>query len=373
MDIISSLRKIGLAAKKIPSLRPRVFHSSLIRGVSLFLILVIASGVRLLPLRWGFYLNEFDPYFHYYVAKNIAEKGLGYWLSWHDYRGWYPYGRYMPPLSNLGLALTAVTLYKILSFLGVPLKFGLTLNPLDPLSLDPLYNLCVIFPIIMAALTCIVVYFLGRDLDGEAVGLFSALLLALSSSHISRTSLGWFDDETVGILSTLLFMLFFNRSIDVNKPMKYNILYAVASGLSLAYLCASWGAARYVIGIATLFAFILLILGRYTQRLLVAYVVTFGVAFSIAMNIPRLGLGFLFENFNLTVYGVSILLCIAEINRQVKSINKRVACMAIPLLLAAVAHVFLVSRGLIKPVETKFLLALNPAQRTGVYLSLIHI
>ncbi|MCD6464904.1 hypothetical protein J7L27_00865 [Candidatus Bathyarchaeota archaeon] len=364
MKIGDILRKIGSSMKKIPSLRPSISHSSLLRGILLFLILVIASGVRLLPLRWGFYLNEFDPYFHYYVAKNIAEKGLTYWLSWHDYRGWYPYGRNMPHLSNLGLTLTAVTLYKILSFLGVPLKFGLSSNPLDPLGSDPLYNLCVIFPIIMAALTCIVIYFLGRDLDGEAVGLFSALLLALDSSYIGRTSLGWFDDETVGILSTLLFMLFFSRSIDVNKPMKYSTLYAVASGLSLAYLCASWGAARYVVGIAALFTFILLVLRKYTPRLLVSYAVMFGVAFAIVANIPRLGLKFLFENFNLVVYGVLVLLCMAEINRRVTSVSKKMVCMAIPLLLAAATYVFLVSRGFIKPIGTKFLLALNPAQRS---------
>lgn len=364
MKISTGLRKIGSVIKKILSIRPHISHSSLLRGVLLFLILVIASGVRLLPLRWGFYLNEFDPYFHYYVAKNIAERGIAYWFNWHDYMGWYPYGRDMPPFSNLGLTLAAVALHKVLSFLGVSLRIGWSLNPLDPLNSDPLYNLCVIFPIIMATLTCIIIYFLGRDLDGEVVGLFSALLLALDSSYISRTSLGWFDDETVGILSTLLFMLFFNRSIDVNKSMKYSILYAIASGLSLAYLCASWGAARYVIGVAVLFIFTLLILRKYTLRLLLSSTVTFGIAFIIAANIPRLGSGFLFEDFNLTVYGVIVLLCIAEINRRETSMNKKIIYLIASFLPVAAAYVFLTSSGFIKPIGTKFLLALNPAQRS---------
>jgi len=359
------LKKIGLLMLRIPSLRPKISHSSLIKGTMLFLIIVIASGIRLMPLRWGFYLNEFDPYFHYYTAKNIAENGLSYWFSWHDYAGWYPYGRDMPYVSNLGLTLTAVSLYKILSFLGVPLNFGLTLNPLDPLSADPIYNLCVIFPVIMAALTCIVMYFLGRDLGGDSVGLFAALLLALDSSYVSRTSLGWFDDETVGIFSTLLFALFFNRSIDAKKPIKYSIIYAAASGLSLGYMCASWGAARYLVAIAALFTLVLLLLRRYSQRLFISYAITFAIAFSIAANVPRVGFNFLFETFNLPVYGVLALLFIAEINRRVGAMSKKLIYTSIFILLVAALYVFLVLKGFISPIGLKFLFAVDPTQRAA--------
>ncbi len=360
----SSLKKLGVLLGKVPSFRPKIPHSSLIRGVLLLLILILAVGVRLLPLRWGFYLNEFDPYFHYYVARYIANNGLSSLLSWHDYAGWYPYGREMRYVSNLGLTLTAAALYKILSFFGVPLVFSLNSNPLDPLSSDPVYNLCVIFPVIMAALTCLVIYFIGKDLGGESVGLFSALLLALDSAYIGRTSLGWFDDETVGILSALLLALFFTRAIDSERSLKISIIYAVLSGLSLGYLQASWGAARYLFAMSALFTFILLLIKRYTPRLLLSYGITFALAFSIAAINPRGGLKFLLEMTNLTVYGVFFLLCMAEISRRITDMKKKMICISVFALLLAASYIALVSVGLIRPIGGKFLLTLNPGLRS---------
>ena len=365
MEITEYLEKFGDALRKVPSFRPKVTHSSLIRGTLLFLIVVLASAIRLLPLRWGFYLNEFDPYFHYHVTKYITEHGFLSLFSWHDYTGWYPSGRYVPPTANLGLTLTAATLYEILRFFGVPLLFGSSLNPLDPLASDPLYNLCVVFPIIMAALTCIAIYFLGRDLGGESVGLFSALLLALDSSHIGRTSLGWFDDETVGIFSALLSILFFSRSLDSRRPLKSGIIYAVLSGLSLGYLCISWGAARYLIVMTALFSFVLLLMRRYSLRLLLSHGIAFAIAFSIAAAAPRTGLKFLLETPNLSVYGVFFLLCIAEINRRVTSAKKRMIYTSAFILMLIAAYAVLTFAGLMKPIGTKFLLTINPTQRSA--------
>lgn len=358
------LKKVSTILRKIPSFRPRVTHSSLIRGILLFLIIVLASTIRLLPLRWGFYLNEFDPYFHYRVTKYITDNGLMSIFSWHDYAGWYPHGRYMPPAINLGLTLTAATLYEILRFFGIPLLFSSSLNPLDPLASDPVYNLCVVFPIIMAALTCIAIYFFGRDLGGESVGLFSALLLALDSSHIGRTSLGWFDDETVGIFSALLAILFFSRSLDSKRSLRGSIIYAILSGLSLGYLCISWGAARYLVVMTALFSFILLLIRRYTPRLLISHGIIFAIALSIAAANPRTGLKFLLEMPNLSVYGVFFLLCIAEINRRVTTMKKRVFCTSILILMLVVAYVALLYAGLVKPLGGKFIFAINPTQRS---------
>jgi len=364
MKATKYLKKISSALRGIPSFRPKIAHDSLVRGTLLFLIIMLASAIRLLPLRWGFYLNEFDPYFHYYVTRYITNHGLASLFSWRDYAGWYPSGRYMPPFANLGLTLTAATLYEILRFLGVPLLFGSGLNPLDPLASDPLYNLCVVFPIIMAALTCVAIYFLGKDLGGESVGLFSALLLALDSSHINRTSLGWFDDETVGILSALLTILFFSRALNSRRSLKSSMVYAVLSGLSLGYLCASWGAARYLVVVTALFSLILLLIRRYSPRLLLSYGITFTITFLIAVINPRTGLKFLLEISNLSVYGVFFLLCLAEINRRIASMKKKMVCTSIFILALIIAYAALLYAGLAKPIGGKFLLAINPAQRS---------
>ncbi|MEM2341983.1 MAG: STT3 domain-containing protein [Candidatus Bathyarchaeia archaeon] len=363
MKITDALKKSGVKLLEILSLRPRISHPSLIKGALFLLILSVALGARLLSLRWGFYLNEFDPYFHYHAARYIANNGLASLFSWRDYTGWYPWGRDMPRLSNFGLALTAVALYRILSFLGIPLVLSSNLNPLDPLISDPLYNLCVIFPLIMTALTCLITYFLGRELGGETVGLLSALLLAVDPSYIDRTSLGWFDDETVGIMSGLFLILSFSRAMDEKRDFKSNIIYAVFAGLSLGYLSTSWGAARYLIVMTALFTFILL-LRRYTPRLLLSYIITFGLAFSVVIVDPRAGLSFLKETTNLPVYGVLLLLCIAEISRRTPSPKKKAAYISTFIILViAVTSITLHFKILALP-SGKYLYALIPSLRS---------
>ncbi|MFQ5999233.1 MAG: STT3 domain-containing protein, partial [Candidatus Bathyarchaeia archaeon] len=185
--------KIIEALKSFGALRFRISHSSLILASILFLILFIAFMVRILPLRWGFHLSEFDPHTHYRLTKYMVDNGFFAWTSWRDYMSWYPnglaYRRNFP-----GLAATAAFFYIIARTLGLSPAPMFTSNPL---TVDPVFNFCVLFPAIMGMLTCLVIYFLGKDVGGKEVGLFSALFLALNSSYIGRTSLGFFDDETV--------------------------------------------------------------------------------------------------------------------------------------------------------------------------------
>ncbi|MEM1514821.1 MAG: STT3 domain-containing protein [Candidatus Bathyarchaeia archaeon] len=342
--------------------KPKITHFSLIKFSLLLAIIIVALGFRLLPLRWGAYLNEYDPYFHYYNTKYIADNGLSSFFSWHDLSGWWPYGRYMPSFVNLGLSLTAVTLYRVLSIFGASLVFNP--NPLDPLLADPLFNLCIIFPVLTTIMTCITMYFLGRSIGGEFVGLLSALLLALDPSYIGRTSLGWFDDETIGILSALLAFLFFSKAIDSNKAIKDGIIYSILAGLSLGYICISWGAARYIISVMLLFTIVLLFLRKYTPRLLLSYMLTFSIALTVAASSPRLGLGFLLESFTLLIYGVLILLLMVEVLRREKSGKKRAVYALIFFIIVVAAFSSLAITGVLREPSRKFIYAIFPQWRS---------
>ncbi len=363
---IRKVREVGkvlAGLKNVRAIRPKVSHSSLTKSTVILTILIIAFCVRLLPIRWGYYLSEFDPHYQYRQTKYIVENGLfgeNGWISWHDYMSWYPWGNEIPYHSYPGLPVTAAALYLVLEALGVPL----VPNPsLDPLLSDPVYNLCVIFPAIMGTVTCLAMYFLGRDLDGEAVGMLAALFLALDAAYIGRTTLGFFDDETVGIFGILIFSLFFLRSIDLKRPLKLGLLYAIAAGLSLGYLSVSWGASKYPIVMTALFALVLLIAGRYSLRLLLSYGVTFLLALSIAASIPYLGIGFLLGVEILPVYGVCFFLVVAEVSRRTKVLGRKLIYMAILCALAGAAVFFLWSRGMISGLEVKFWSVLNPFVR----------
>jgi dolichyl-diphosphooligosaccharide--protein glycosyltransferase len=363
MNIRKMFRRLKItdALKSLRALRFTVSHSSLLHFSTLILILFIAFMVRLLPIRWGFDLSEFDPHTQYRLTKYMVNNGFFSWVSWHDQMSWYPNGfdyRWNFP----GLAANAAFFYIIARTLGLSPAPMFTANPLNT---DPIFNFCVLFPVIMGTLTCLIIYFLGRDIGGKEVGLFSALFLALNASYIGRTSLGFFDDETIGIFGLLLFILFFLRSIDPERSLRNSLTYTVAAGLSLGYLFAGWGAARYPVGMTVIFVFVLLLLRRYSTRLFLSYSATFGIAIFIAINVPKLGFGYLTETTILAALGIFLLLCIYEASRYLKSLSMKTVFVFCSFAISAVFFLMLLGFGYIGLPGFKFMSVLNPAERFG--------
>ena len=348
--------------KKVSVLRFKVSHSSLIHAGILLLVLFLAFAVRLLPIRWGFYLSEFDPHFQYRIAKHMVDNGFFAWTSWYDDMSWYPWGFRMGD-SFPGLPFTVAFFYSVMRILGVP--FPSSPSSIHPLSSDPLYNLCVIFPVIMGTLTCLVMYLLAKDIGGKEMGLLSALFLALNGSYISRTSLGFFDDESVGIFGILLFIFFFLRSIDPERIVRNTLAYAIAAGLSLGYIILSWGASAYAIGMAVLFVFVILLLRRYSSRLLLSYSVTFGIALFMAINVPRPGFDLLTETTTLAVFGVFLLLCVSEVSSSIKRPQMKMIFVSAFFVILAISFFLLLWYGRLGILAAKYRWVIDPFSRLG--------
>jgi dolichyl-diphosphooligosaccharide--protein glycosyltransferase len=357
--------KVVNAFTSVGALRLRITHSTLLHISLLVIILVIAGVVRLLPMRWGVQLSEFDPHVHYRLTKYIVDNGFLSWTSWIDTMAWYPQGINVANNVFPGLAATAATFYKIADVLNIAPAPILTANFYHPLNADPVFNFTVIFPVIMAVFTVLVIYFLGRDIGGKEVGLFSAFFLALNSPNIARTSLGFFDDESVGIFGLLLFMFFFLRSIDPERPLRNSIAYGVMGGLSLGYLFSAWGASRYALGITVIFVLVLILIRRYSSRLLLSFSTTFGVSLLIAINIPKLGFNFLTEPTVLAVFGMFLLLGIYEMSRYIKTTRNKFLFIVTFLAALVVLFVGLSNLGLIGDLQGKFISVIFPNERLG--------
>lgn len=337
---------------RIPSLN-RIFRKvpkeTLILTLCLALIMGIAVAVRVLPYNWGYQLSEFDPYFHYDVAEYVVENGFSSWFDWHTDRAWYPAGRDIGLTSFPGLPFSSVILYLFLTGIGVQ---------------TTVYNVCVAFPVLMAALTCIVLYYFGKDVGGQKVGLLAALFLALSPAFIARTSLGFFDTESVGIFGILLASLFYLRSLDEERGRLTSLAYSLMGGLFLGYVFASWGASRYAMSLLALFTFVLVIAKRYSQRLLISYGVLTATSFLIAIGVPKLGFRFLTEFESLAVFGVLLILLMKEITSRLKTQNLRLIFTALFLLAIGASAVVLSYFNVISLPMTKFMSVLNPFQRS---------
>jgi len=282
------------------------------------------------------------------LSPYLENNGQG----WVNYQQWYPGGLNMGR-SLPALPMTTAALYLVISWLGV--------------NVD-LMTFAALFPAIIGALSCLIIYFIGKDMGGKTVGLFAALFLALAPSFLQRTALGFFDTEVLGILGLLLFIFLFLRSIDETKSLRSSILYSAGSGGALAYFIAAWGAAYYLLGLAVLFVFLLIVLKRYSQRLLFSYSITFGLGLFIATKVPIISMNYITSGVVLPIAGVFILLCLSEILRHNLSARAKAWLTGGSLAVIVEGFVALWQLGFISGIAGKFITVLDPFIRASAPL-----
>jgi dolichyl-diphosphooligosaccharide--protein glycosyltransferase len=335
----------------------QVSHGTIISIAALLLILFVAFTVRILPLRWEnlsagtSYLNEFDPYYQFSITQHMVQNGIlspYFPTHWINTLKWFPDGLDMSTALP-ALPGTAAVLYSIASIFG---------------SID-LMTFCAILPAFIAVIACLILYLIGKDIGGKAVGLFAALFLALAPSFVQRSSLGFFDTEVPGVIGLVLFIFLFMRSLDGNRSLRASILYSLGAGLSLAYFIMGWGAAYYVVGLSCLFIFILVLLKRYSQRMLINFSITFGLALMIGTKVPYIGLGYLTSGAILPVAAVFLVLIVAELLRNNISAKSKLTLGIAALVIAVGGVVTLWATGLLENLTSKFITVLDPFIRAS--------
>ncbi len=354
-----SKEQVASGLKSFGKLQFKMNHSRIIALSALVLILVIAFTLRTLPIRWEIpngqiRLNEFDPYYQYSLTQHMVTNGLfsPYTEPWINTQQWYPGGLDMS-LSFPSLPMTAAILYQIVSVFGV--------------NID-LMAFCSMLAVVFGTFACLLIYFIGKDIGGRAVGLFAALFLALAPSFLQRSSLGFFDSELPGVIGLLLFMFLFLRSLDPNKSFRKSLLYSVGAALALSYFISGWGAAYFVLDLTALFAFVLIILKRYTPRLLISYSVTLGIAFLIATKVPYVGLGYLTTGPIIPVAGVFILLLVAELLRHNVSVKTKLMITVAAVVALVATFVPMWYLGYLGDIAGKFVTVLDPFVRAAAPL-----
>ncbi len=336
-------------------LRIQVSHGSIIAYSALILILFVAFTIRILPLRWEIpsgtvLLNEFDPYYQFSITRYMVQNGLlsPYWPTpWINPQQWYPAGLDMST-SLPSLPMTAAVLYNIVSIFGV--------------NID-LMTFTALLPAFLGMISVLILYFIGKDMGGRAVGLFSALFLALAPSFLQRSSLGFFDTEIPGVLGLLLFIFLFLRANDSNRSLRSSVLYSLGSGAALAYFIGGWGAAYYLAALTALFVFVMIALKRYSQRLLLTYSITFGLGLLIATKIPYIGLRYLTSAPIIPVAGVFLLLLVAEILRNNISARTKLLLTISSIVVIIGGFISLWLLGYLGNIAGKFISVINPFAR----------
>ncbi len=345
-NIASRLHAVRKVLGSIP--KPSFLHYTI-----LSIIITLTVLIRLLPLRYGAFISEFDPYFAFRNMQVVVNSGWESWYHFVDTTAWYPFGRESVTTAYPGTSWTGALVYLFLQSLGVSVN---------------LYDVAIYTPVMMGAFSVLVVYFFARDLWGKSAGLFSALFLGFNSSLLSRTNLGFFDNEEIGIPAMILTFLFFIRAVNPNRSLKGTLIYSMLSSLSLIWMAFSWGSFRYAAEVLALFALALVVLKRYSPRLLLSYGITQGFFLYTGTQIPSLGHVFLTDSTTFALVGVMGVLVIMQLSRLATTGTGRLALFGLSLGGIAAVALALQAGFISAPVQGKFLATINPFIRQNLPL-----
>jgi len=235
------------------------------------LICLLAFSIRLFAVvRYESVIHEFDPYFNFRTTKYLAHEGFLEFLNWFDDRGWYPLGRTIGGTIYPGLMLTAAVFFWVLNFVNF------TIN---------IRNMCVFIAPIFSCYAAISSYLLTTEVTKRSsAGLLAAAFTAIVPSYISRSVGGSYDNEGVAI-----FALIFTFYLWVKAVHTGSMMWSCFCALSYYYMVAAWGGYVFIINIIPIYTLIMIVGGRYSSRLYIAYSVFYTLGSLMAMTVPFVG------------------------------------------------------------------------------------
>ncbi|MCF2135664.1 MAG: glycosyltransferase family 39 protein [Candidatus Thorarchaeota archaeon] len=274
--------------------KAKISRGSVMIVVTMTIVFFSSLALRLLPMiNAQPIVRAFDPWFQLKVTRYITENGYGAFFSWYDDTSWVPFGHDITTAAYVGVPFTSAFLYFAANALG--------------LGVDVTF-VSIVMPALLGAITTIVAFFLGRELYNNTVGMLSALFMGYMPAFLQRTVVGFFDNECVGVLAIVLGLFFFVRALK-----RDSLASAVGAGVSVGYLLASWGASDFLIDLFAMYAFLMLIAGKYSRRLLSTYTLTMTIGFFIGCLVPRNSFDKLTTFSFLVPIGVGVLLAGFEI------------------------------------------------------------
>jgi len=264
----SSSSALSVLTKDDPDMKVKTNSSEafLLKIAILLIIYLTAFLIRLFSVaRYESIIHEFDPWFNFRSTKYITDEGFLNFMNWFDDRSWYPLGRHVGGTIYPGLMATAAYVHYIMNALH--------------LTID-IRNVCVLTGPFFASNTTLVAYFFSRDVHDEATGLVAAALIAIVPGYISRSVAGSYDNEAVAIFALLLTFYLYVKAVQTGS-----MLFSAAAALAYFYMVAAWGGYIYITNLIPLYTLVMMIFGRYSHRLYIAYSVTYILGTLMSMQV----------------------------------------------------------------------------------------
>ncbi len=347
--------------------------------ISLVLVIIFSIGIliRVFPAKYGFYLNEFDPYYDYYAAQHVVtlaqQHGLYYalfnnppncaadaltachtqqgYFHWHDIQTWFPYGRDVAATSQDGLQLAGA-----FSYLFLVSVFGLQIS---------LYDFLVLLPVFLGAFTAVMFYLLVRRIAGDAAGLFAGLITAVSPPLIERGNLGWYKSEPLALFLFVTASYIFLTVFDSELKSRGKLFRSAVAGLLIGYANTAWGGALYF-SVAFGLIFVLLPFMDLDLSSLAPGILAFSASALFGSAIfPRPGVEIVTNPAGIALIGGTLFLLLAQWSKSWVKPSEYRATLAKFLFGFGLAGLAVVSFGLVGGISVRYLSAIDPFARSG--------
>ncbi|GAA52497.1 dolichyl-diphosphooligosaccharide--protein glycosyltransferase, partial [Clonorchis sinensis] len=220
-------------------------------------------------IRYESVIHEFDPYFNYRTTRYMTKEGFYSFHDWFDEMAWYPLGRIIGGTIYPGLMVTSSLLYNTLRALHVTVDIR---------------NICVFLAPLFSSLTTIATFLLTSEVMDTRAGLLAAGMIAIVPGYISRSVAGSYDNEGIAI-----FCMIFTFYLWVKSVKTGSVIWASACSLAYFYMVSSWGGYVFLINIIPIHVLILILTGRFSHRIYVAYSALYTLGTILSMQISFVG------------------------------------------------------------------------------------
>ncbi|KAF8737291.1 hypothetical protein AX14_013140 [Amanita brunnescens Koide BX004] len=236
---------------------------------------------------------------------------------------------------------TSGVIYNILHFLNLPVDIR---------------NICVLLAPGFSAFTAWATYMFTKEMKDESAGLLAAALIGIVPGYISRSVAGSYDNEAIAI-----FLLMFTFFCWIKALKQGSALFGTIAAVFYFYMVAAWGGYAFITNMIPLHALVLILMGRFSNRLYVAYSSWYAIGTLASMQVPFVGFQPVRTSEHMAALGVFGLLQIVAFAQLVRShISSRqfetllFFSVIASGILGALAIVFLTYKGWIAPWTGRF-------------------
>ncbi|KAF7353303.1 Oligosaccharyl transferase STT3 subunit [Mycena sanguinolenta] len=291
--------------------------ASLLRIIALALISGAAIASRLFAvINFESIIHEFDPWFNYRATRVLTSKGFYEFWNWFDRTAWYPLGRVVGGTVYPGLMATSGVIYNFLHALNLPVDIRNICVMLAPRLQCPdgLGDLHV--RVFFNHTSCLhnFGFRFTKEMKDESAGLLAAAFIGIVPGYISRSVAGSYDNEAIAI-----FLLMFTFFCWIKALKLGSALFGTLAAVFYFYMVAAWGGYVFITNMIPLHGLVLILMGRFSSRLYVAYSSWYAIGTLASMQVPFVGFQPVSTSEHMAALGVFGLLQIVAFTQLVRS------------------------------------------------------